>query len=974
MGQPPRPMPEDKQLVNLGRILQILREEENVDVLLETTLTYIQAESDYSLIWIGFYDRLDHRILGKGGITPTGDPAFLKQRFFLNPGDLLEQVVIQQRPIGVPDLQQETRAGAWRRAAQNFNIRGTLIFPIRYRDRCFGVMLLGSTQWGVSPRSDEKARLSMLLGGLAAALNQIETDWQRQQTKRPEEPLLALLQELRSLPTMWQRLEAVVAQTHEFVKPTRTNIYWFEPERRYFWRRVSNRATGNFAPKDSTPGITVQEAGGFYKAMVADQLVSIGEAHSSLKADVTSRLLQRLGVRSLLAAPIVLQDELLGFLAVEGNDPRIWKEEEKHYIRGAAQLVALVAPIEQMEATIEQTKQDQVLTAELARAIATAEDWETTLKTCAEHLHARLQQSRFLVLLFDPDQNKFEICYQSHPVNRHHLGESEARSGPGDTGANSPTLSLTALSEVDWQWLERSKEAVEIEDLTADLKLMAWRDGFLEAGVRSLLLCSTNLGHSLEGMLILGYETPRTWTGVERELVRVVSQQLGLILHQWRLQKQVLFQQKTFQSLQWGLTTLSSTQLTSEFDPQGYAQAIVQPITQMLACPLAALVTWFPGEQVGRIIPAIALGSHFNINPEIAVPIETDELIQAALLADGLVAKTVDDLSPGTRQWLCGDRIGEILVMALRTAPEHEPTAVVIVADQRGRHWPESALPAFGLLMQELAWLRRYSLLTTHLQSQKQELERLNWYKHRYLEDFHRYVETGVKLLSQLLETGELPSLQEGRVRQINQQLGNSLTGISQMLESEMWNMRPLSDLSDRPEDTISLTTLLKRNLERVDPLLKQRRLWSQVHEAKSEHNLKTPLKFGGELLKIELVLYEVFVAACCRAPEGGRIDIWYRIIPLGDSPSSANLNQFPLCDRLLELSITDNGVIDSQLLAELKHHPDDELMPSTLDRPPGLHLWICQSLIQQIGGQLKLYQIEDGRVLSRLLIPIAKA
>ncbi|HBE33700.1 MAG TPA: hypothetical protein DD990_20880, partial [Cyanobacteria bacterium UBA11368] len=60
-----------------------------------------------------------------------------------------------------------------------------------------------------------------------------------------------------------------------------------------------------------------------------DQVVSIGEAHSSLKADVTSRLLQRLGVRSLLAAPILLQDELLGFLAVEGNDPRIWQEQEK---------------------------------------------------------------------------------------------------------------------------------------------------------------------------------------------------------------------------------------------------------------------------------------------------------------------------------------------------------------------------------------------------------------------------------------------------------------------------------------------------------------------------------------------------------------------------------------------------------------------------------------------------------------------
>jgi hypothetical protein len=197
MGQQPRPN-EDKQIVTLGRVLQTLREEDNVDVLIETTVGYLQTELNYSLIWIGFYDRLDHRILGKGGITPTGGIGFLKQRFFLNPGDLLEQVVIQQRPIGVPDLQEETRAGEWRKAAQTFNIRGTLIYPIRYRDRCFGVALLGQEEWGISPRADEKARLSMLLGGMAAALNQIETDWQHQQTKRPDEPLYHELMHLSS--------------------------------------------------------------------------------------------------------------------------------------------------------------------------------------------------------------------------------------------------------------------------------------------------------------------------------------------------------------------------------------------------------------------------------------------------------------------------------------------------------------------------------------------------------------------------------------------------------------------------------------------------------------------------------------------------------------------------------------------------------------------------------------------------------
>jgi hypothetical protein len=95
MGQQKEPSAYERQLVALGRALQVLREEEDADVLIETTLTYLQAEFDYALIWIGLYDRLDHRLLGKGGKTPMGDVALLKQRLALQPGDLLEQVVIQ---------------------------------------------------------------------------------------------------------------------------------------------------------------------------------------------------------------------------------------------------------------------------------------------------------------------------------------------------------------------------------------------------------------------------------------------------------------------------------------------------------------------------------------------------------------------------------------------------------------------------------------------------------------------------------------------------------------------------------------------------------------------------------------------------------------------------------------------------------------------------------------------------------------
>jgi phosphoglycerate-specific signal transduction histidine kinase len=134
-----------------------------------------------------------------------------------------------------------------------------------------------------------------------------------------------------------------------------------------------------------------------------------------------------------------------------------------------------------------------------------------------------------------------------------------------------------------------------------------------------------------------------------------------------------------------------------------------------------------------------------------------------------------------------------------------------------------------------------------------------------------------------------------------------------------------------------------------VDHLIKQRQLWSQVHNEET-------LTVGGDIGKIEFVLHEILLFACRRSPNSGRLDIWCR----------------PLDAQWLELSITDNGVIEPRLVEELHiGRSQDLLMPSTLDYPPGLHLAICQSLMETVGGEFTLFKLEDERVLSRLIIPI---
>ncbi|MBW4494416.1 MAG: GAF domain-containing protein [Oscillatoria princeps RMCB-10] len=935
MGQQKQPPSYEKQLVALGRTLQTLREEENVDVLIETTLNYLEAEFECKLLWIGLYDRLDHRLLGKGGRTPNGDLSLLKQRFTLTPGDLLEQVVIQQRPVGVPDLREELRAGEWRKVAQQFAIQGTLIFPMRYKDRCFGVALLGSNLWGVSPRTEEKARLSLCLGGLAAALYQIETDWLRQQTKHPDQSLLKLLTQLRellgssdrsALSSLDQCLAAAVEETHKFVAPDRTNIYWYNPERRYFWSRVSNhqKMTHMGVKNQPASGLMVSDLGGFYQALLSDQIVSIGEAHSSLKADVTARLMQQIRARSLLAAPIVFQKEILGFLAVEGNDARIWQEEEKSYVRGAAQLLALVAPVAEMERTIERVKLDRDLTAGIARAIYSDSDWHETLKTAGLALLERLKADRFLVLLYSGDRNQFDICYQNQPASR--------RLVPAP---------LLALSDVDTKLLQDSPEAIGIENWTEDLKLMAWRSTLLENGAKSLLACTTGTAGTPEGVLLVTCDAPRTWNATERELVTAVSRQIGLVLHQWQLHAAREQDQHLLNTVRSGLLSLQQTSLTLE----ELERSVVKQLAEFVACPLAALVTWSSGSKVARIAAEAAASSQYALNLEASVPVHTEALIQWALLqAEGPLPVRATDLPLETKTWLSGPGIGQILVMALRTGPEHEPQGIALVADHSERHWSPTAVKAMTFLGSQLAWSRRYVMLSHTLQSQRQDLECLNWYKHRRYEDFYRVMASGVKKLTDLANhKGNFGSLQVMRLEQILRQLSNCLESLHPLLKEERWRLQ-----ADR--EIIPLASLLRRVLERLGPVIHQHQLWCQVHGESS-------INISGDALKIEWAVHEVLLAACRRSPQGGRIDIWCRLLDL----------------RCADLSVTDSGVMPPTLIADLQTgRSADVLAPSSLDQPPGLHLAICLSLLQQMGGELHFSQMDDGRTVSQFVLPLA--
>ncbi len=974
MGHEQRRKDLDGQITGLERVLQILREEENVEVLLESTLAYLQAEFDWRLIWIGLYDRQAHRLFGKGGMTPNGDLSFLKQRFALNPGDLLEQVVIQLQPVEVPDLRSSNRAGEWRKAAQTFNIQGTTLFPLRYKDRCYGVVLLGTDVSEYETDSGGKTQLAIVFGALATALYQIEKDWHRQQVKHPDESLLALISQLRELRSLDQYLQAVVEQVHEFIEPTRTNIYWFEPERRYFWRRVSNRQVTPGLGGQGRPasGITVQDLGEFYQALVGEEIVWIGESHSSLKTELTGRLMQQIRARSLLAAPIVLEGELLGFLAVEASEPRIWQDNEKHYLRGVAQLVALTAPLSDMEERIEQIELDRDLTAGIARAIYSDADWEATLKNTAEQLCGRLKCEYFLLLLYAEEQNRFEIVSQNLPRNRRQVP--------------SPLLALDVADVVLLQ--ATGGEPLAIENWEEDPRLGAWREALGEAGVRSLLASNTrgkkaegenpnrkskveNRGSKIEGLLVIGHSATRTWKRAERELVRVVSQQLGLILHSWQQSSEIDKYQQFERSIKSGLAVLqhsgeehsgpgksaASPMIFPDLRLQKLDRNFAQHLSQTISCPLVAIITWNPGQESGLIAAAVAANPVFALNPEVVIPVQTDALIQKTLFTAGVLQQSMSELPLATKRWLRSPGIGEILAVALRSAPEHAPVGIVLVADALGRQWSELSVNLLSSMVSQLAWWRRYLAVQSAQDSQRLDLEMLNWYKQRRFEDFYRTVGAGIKELGELSQS-ILPAAKEQkdalktlRYQQVLRQVGNALGSTHLLLKQEQWRLQ-------FGQDAVLVSAWLRRSLDRTAPLIKQSQVLLEVNR---ETAVSLPagqtLSVRGDSIKLDLILCELLIAACKRSSVGDKIEVRSQL----------------LGEDLLELSVIDSGrKCDRQLLAAFNGGSDPDILAVASNRSIVQNLLICQRAIRLMGGNFSLEMLENNSIVARLLLPLA--
>ena len=720
----------EQQLANLGQVLKSVWEQDAVDAQLTEIANYMRQLYDHELTWIGLYDS-DDRSLNTQTAILSGDKTFLWQKISLQSDDAVQQVIDRGAPAAVYDLQESHRAGEWKAIAKRIGIYDALVFPIQRQDECLGILLLGASRRGASLRSGvQKKTFAILVTTLATILHRYQKDYYQQLEKRPSQPFFQLLAKLETIQELEPRLQAIADATHRFVGASRTRGYWFEPQQRFFWHRIANGGHNRHVYASQDPAVSQLSASGYqevYQTLSCGDVIIIGQDHVSHAEAIVEPLKQAFGKPSLMVAPILMQGDLLGFLAVESGQPREWSVPEKRYLTAAAQVVSLGMPTSVLQERVADLEANHQLSVGIAQSIHGDRDWQSVMAQCAERLIATLSIDGLIVLIPDLECGGFEVGYQHHGIQ------------------SKPIQGMwRSLHDIDWHLFARQATPVCIENLDNDLKLRAWHPQFLQMGVLAAMACNLSPGKAPEGVLVVTDSNSRRWNQTEQALLQSVGRQIGLVLHQWSLQRQAQQQSQMHETMQWGLRNLQRT-----FDVEQLEQAASHHISQLLRLPLVALIVWENGKKEARLASSVIRDQQFAAKDNPPILVESDAVINWAIQTDGVIQLEFEDLPDA-----------QLLVVALRTSPEHTLNGALVLADQGDRRFSDQQMSMLAVLVHQLAWCRRHLLLTSRLYDKRNKLIELNWYKHHHMDDIRRQVRESRRQLSnlkQLPDIGEQP-------------------------------------------------------------------------------------------------------------------------------------------------------------------------------------------------------------------------
>jgi GAF domain-containing protein len=946
----------EKRQLAFYRHIQGLQKQDAIEGMGKLLFDFLKEWFQFELIWIAQYDAQSHLLSGIQGVLPKTterDTNFLRRKQPILPGDLFDQVLLTGTLQEIPSLKQEQRVGDWQAVAQSQNIQGSMILPIRYRQQSFGAILVGTTLWGGHPRPEEMTELKMLAATLGTELHRLQSQSASLPVHQSPQLSIDSIGRILAAETFEERLPLVLEQLHQAIRPARTCVYWFDTENQSC--RLYDIYTGPSPRRSSTSKVipridlSLQSIASFYQSSLQNQTVAIADMQGLITSNqAPTRLMTMTRSRAWLSAPIFDRGRLIAVLATEDSDPHLWSDTDRQSIQLLAKLLGQGSQENVWDSTL--TKGERFglhgLLSVLKDAYNDTEQWDPLLLQCLEQITVQFSVRWTAIVTHDAERQDFKCHPQFY---------SKKKQQPlADR--------LPELSAVDAKMLARMSSPIAVQSLAEDLRLLAWRQPLSDRGVKSLLCLKLDrtLKHSkLGSFLLLATDLPRTWMPEEIEAAVDVVEPLGQALSQREQWQYDEFRVQFMTALNHGL---QSIQLTPPGDALFATTA--QALHALLDVECLMVLRWSP-DRPEATIAALINQSKFHVNEQIPISWKTDSFLQRVLSRTAntptslpelfVEAGEFEEIAAANSGWLGGMGRVDLLAVPLRVYPEDPCLGVVLILDSRSQYWTDLAREGIQLLTRELTLNYRSHYLLERLKQKQDSLECLGWYKQRHLEHISQLWTAQMSQIPTIppapgaVAAGQVGLGQAGsrlRSDRSSTDLYSAFSGLETILKNEVWDLQLAAE-------QVQVATLLRRSLERIEELARTRQLWTQVH------NLTPSVSLHASAQKLELMLVELLRAACYRSKSGDRIDIWCRALP----------------EQWVEISITDNGRLNPRMIQAIQHPSlQVSLSASILEAPPGLHYKVCQSLVERMGGQLEMAQLEDGRAMSRLILPIASA
>lgn len=281
----------------------------------------------------------------------------------------------------------------------------------------------------------------------------------------------------------------------------------------------------------------------FHEMLAAGRTVAVDKHDPSMHPELRD-LVERVGIITGIAAPVMIRKELVGFLSVAQCDHRrIWRETEKDLLISVSAELGLALHNAELFSAVSAGHERESLICELLVRARTSLDIREIARTAASRLGRLLGASRCLVCQ-DVGNSWLSVADWSE----------FGRSAPRISRIPWSMLSEESRKLTSGEILVLGQDDPQISDVA--------RSGLAEARAKSAIAVPMFAGSDFFGFIVLHqYDRERRWTDEEIALLRTLANQIGMAVQNARLFKDL---QNTNAELQRGNAELERIKMDLE--------------------------------------------------------------------------------------------------------------------------------------------------------------------------------------------------------------------------------------------------------------------------------------------------------------------------------------------------------------------------------------------------------------------------